>query len=522
MASPPNPTTPSLISTAERHEGEAAASRIVGRNMFALVVSQFVTTPVSLFVNAILARSLGASNFGAIYLATTVLTLLFIFVEWGGQGQIAAIIARDRPSAARVFGTGLVMRIGLGAAVLWLLPHFVTLMGYGPSVRTALLLCGFRFALASVGTLCSAVMRGFEKVDWHAGATIFGNLIDATLVVGTLLQGGGLRAALTAQVVAAAITLVLQFALVLRLKIGRAHVDVGALRVLVGGGFSFLVLDVVLKLQPYIDAGFLSKLSSAQALGWYSAANRITGVLVFPAFTLSLALYPTLARLWSDDRTTYNIMVRLGLRSVILLGLLAGTGAAVFSRLIVRLVYGVDAFGPAATDIAILSLYLPLVYASLVIGNALMAAGRQLRWAVGQSFCLLVSVALDPILIPWTQRTYGNGGAGVCISVAFAEIAMVGVGLGLLPTGALDKSLAKTLGRCVVAAAGAAAIGVFLEGIPVLAIPATVTVYASLLWVQREIDPNMLMLLRNLVLSKFARTQVSGDEPTTGTPSPEA
>src|ERR1700730_13050628 len=75
------------------------STTVVGANMRALIASQFATTPLSMVVNALLARSLGAGDFGAVYLATTVLTLLFLFEEWGGQSLVAAAVARDRRSA---------------------------------------------------------------------------------------------------------------------------------------------------------------------------------------------------------------------------------------------------------------------------------------------------------------------------------------------------------------------------------------------------------------------------------------
>ena len=52
-----------------------------------------------------------------------------------------------------------------------------------------------------------------------------------------------------------------------------------------------------------------------------------------------------------------------------------------------------------------------------------------------------MSVVLDPLLIPWAQRTFGNGGLGVTISIAAAEIAMVSSGLWLLPRGVVDRTL---------------------------------------------------------------------------------
>lgn len=473
----------------------AVASRLVGRNAAALVASQFITTPVSMVVNAMLARRLGASNFGAIYLATTVLTLAFLFVEWGGTTQVAAEIARDRSRAGRTFGTGLVLRLAFSIVALFVVPAFGRWMGYDESVQLALMLCGFRTALQSIGTLCSAVIRGFEKLQWHAMTTVLGSLIDAALVSAAVLSGGGLQGALLAQVIGASITTCVQLAFVLRLGIGRPSIEGTTAKTLLVGGFGFVVLEVVAKLQPYIDATFLSKLAQPEALGWYSAATRITGVLIFPATTLTFALYPTLARLWHSDRNTCNEVVRLALRIIMLIGILAGTGTALFARLIVSLIYGSALYAPAGDTLTVLAAYVLLVYTSIIIGTFLVACGRQWQWALAQSFCLVVSIALDPILIPWAEQNLGNGSVGVCLSVVLAEIAMVSFGLLLVPPGPLDKSLARTLRCCVIAALAMAAVGILLRAYPIIAIPATVCTYVSLLWLQNELDPDMLTLV---------------------------
>src|SRR5262245_25562316 len=322
-SSAPVPDTVASAAEPTAQQGTAQAGRLVGRNMFALVASQFVTTPVSMVVNAMLARSLGASNFGAIYLATTVLTVAFLFVEWGGYSQVAAAVARDRSTAPRILGTGLVLRALMAGALLMGIPWFGQWMHYPQPVQVALMLCGFRLAFVSISSLCSAVLRGFERIHWLAMATVSANLMDAVLVAATLLSGGGLREVLIAQATAAELAVALQLLFIGRLNVGRPRVDRGALQVLVGGGFSFLILDIILKLQPYIDATYMEKLAEPQALGWYSAATRIMGVVMFPALTLNTALYPTLARLWQDDRATCQVMVRLGLRTVTLLGVLA-------------------------------------------------------------------------------------------------------------------------------------------------------------------------------------------------------
>jgi O-antigen/teichoic acid export membrane protein len=493
-------------------DGKTAASRIFGRNLLALVASQFVTTPVSLVVNAMLARSLGADSFGAIYFAGTVLTLAFLLVDWGGQAQIAAEVARDPASAPRIFGTGLVFRLILSLGMLAGLRLFAAVMGSSAAVHTAIVLGSIRFAITTIGSLCNAVLRGFEKVHWHAAATVAGTLLDAILVIGTLLSGGGLRQALLAQIAAAALTLLLQFALVLRLGLGRPQISRVALHALVGGGFGFFVLKAVLSAQPYLDASFLSALAPAAALGWYSAAARVSGVLVFPALTMHLALYPTLARLWKDDRATFEAMVRLALRAVTIFGLLAATATVAFADTVVQTVYGKN-FAPAATDLALLSGYILFVYTNILIGTAVMAAGRQLRWAAVQTICLAASAGLNPFLIPWTQHAYGNGGIGVCIYIGLAEIVMTILGLRLLPGAVRHGAMPRTARRSAVAAVCMGLVAWLFRRAPWLAAPLSTAVYLGLIWIQREVDADLLMLVRDVVFRRAtpdARTVTPG------------
>jgi O-antigen/teichoic acid export membrane protein len=463
--------------------------------MLALVFSQLITTPISVVVNALLARKLGASDFGAIYFAITVVGVWYLFVEWGGHALVAAAIARDRRAAAQFLGSGMVLRVVFAGIVLIVIPPFSRWMGYGEVVRLALWLVAMKFALQSLGALCLAVVRGFEKVHWQAGAVVFANVVEATLVITALLQGGGLREALIAQVVAASIALAVQFGLVLRLDLGAWRPAWRTMGAMLAGGFSFLILDVVVRLQPFIDATFLSRLAPPEALGWYGAASRISGVLVFPALTLNLALYPTLARLWVADRPMYEKIVRLGLRTVAILGLLAATGTALFAPVVVGLVYGNEGYAPAAAILSVMSAFILLVYGSIVLGPSIAAAGRQWWWSAAQSLCLLVSVVLDPLLIPWAQRTYGNGGLGVAISIGVAEIAMVTCGLWILPRGVVNRAVGRTCLRCLIAAAAMAVVGVVSRGAPIIAIPAAVAIYVAILWLGREIDSDLLLLL---------------------------
>jgi len=472
------------------------AGGLVARNMLALVFSQFVTTPVSMVVNAVLARSLGAADFGVIYFANTSLLVAFLFVEWGSH-FLAGEVARNRSKAGELFSAAAVQRLAFSAVVLLLIPRASALLGYDTRVQTVLLLCAGRMAVGSIGSLCSAMFRGFEKFGWHARTVVLGNVLEATVLLPTLLLGGRLRAALIAQLAAAFVTAGIQVVLLLRLGIGRLQFKPRALLGLLHGGLGFLVLDLVLRLQPYIDASFLSRLARPEAMGWYSAASRIVGILLFPATTLSIAIYPTIARLWAEDQPSYASLVRLALRAVAIVGTFAATGAILFAGLAVDLLYGARRFGPAADNLRILGIYVVLVYGSIVLGIGIAAARRQVIYAVAQSFCLVVSLVLDPLLIPRFERAAGNGGLGVSASVTIAELAMVAAGFVIIPAGVIDRSLVGTVARALAAAVGMASVGFALRSIPFLALPLSVGTYVAILWALGGLDREILDLLRD-------------------------
>jgi len=405
-------------------------------------------------------------------------------------------VARNRSKAGELFGAAATQRMAFAAIVLLLIPHASALLGYDRRVEVVLLLCAGRMAIASIGSVCGAMFRGFEKLDWYARTTVFANLLEATVLVPTLLLGGRLRAALIAQLVAASVATAVQIALLLRLRIGRPQFNLRAIPALLRGGFGFLVLDLVLRLQPYIDVNFLARLARPEAMGWYSAANRIVGVLLFPATTLSFAIYPTISRLWTEDRAAYAALVRLALRALAAVGIFAATGTLLFASVPIGILYGAERFGPAAGNLRILAIYVVLVYASIVLGIAIAAANRQVVYALAQSFCLVVSLVLDPILIPRFERMAGNGGLGVCTSVAVAETAMVVAGLAILPRGVLDRSLAGTVARALGASVGMAAIAWPLRSWPFLAIPLSMAGYLGILWALGGIDRQIVDLFR--------------------------
>jgi O-antigen/teichoic acid export membrane protein len=473
------------------------------RNTLFLVLSQFVSAPLSMVINAVLARKLGAEDFGTIYLASTMAALGFLFVDWGQTATITQRVALRNLDVSELIGTSFALKSILVVATTIVLAGIAWALGYSRAVFLALGLTIVQQIFISLTATYTAVMRGIERLDWVSGLTVAGNLMMAALVIPAALLGGGLSGTLAAQAFAALFTLFVTSRLLAREKLPppRATREMG--RTLMKFGGSFVLFNIVLALQPYVDAVILSRLSSTEAVGWYAAARRFLGLLIFPATTVGFVLYPNMSRLWHEDKARFTNLLRMSLRLVITVGVCASMGTYLFAGFAINVLYSNAGFGPAIADLQVLAAFIFLLYFTLILGAGIAASGKQFPWAIAQIMCVVVSAIGDPFLVPYCERHYGNGGLGVCIAAVISEVFMLTAALVLMRK---EKLLAALASAALPALAGATGMWLVARGLrnfpAPLGMACCVMVYAVLVVALGGVDRAHLALIKDVVRSK--------------------
>jgi O-antigen/teichoic acid export membrane protein len=478
--------------------------RLILRNTLLLVGAQLIAAPLSIAVNAVAARALGPTDFGQLYLATTFCSLAFLFVEWGQPSALTGMVARDRSRAGELLGSGLTLRASLLPAVLLLLLAACWLAGYE---RGFLLTLGWVFLASAFGTVTGAsqdVMRGYERSDVAAGSIVAWQLLLTSVVVPTLLISGRLQSFLIAQAGCAAVGALVLLRLLPTMGVPRLSVSRRTGHALFSAGTSFLVFNLILALQPGVDALFLSKMASPEAIGWQAAARKLTGLLIFPASALTAALYPTLSRLYAEDRAAFRSTAAGALRSTPVIAVPIALGCALFPQIGIDL-FGQGAYGAAGANLRILAVFVLLLYLTMPLSTTLLAAGRQRAWAAAQFGCVVLSAVLDPLLIPWFQARAGNGGLGACIATVAGEVLMVAAGLYLLPPDIFNRSHWRSYASVAAAGVMMAMAALALSSLnPYAAAPLALLAYAACLWFTGGVDKGQLELLYSLARRKPA------------------
>jgi O-antigen/teichoic acid export membrane protein len=465
-----------------------AARAPVIRNAVLLVVAQALVAPITVLINAVAGRTLGPVAYGRMYLAVSFTTFAFLFVEWGQGISLAGKVAVHRERAGEFLGSALVWRISAALGISILLPLVCFLAGYD---RDFIVILGLSLTFAAFLTIsgaCQDVIRGFERTDFAAASYVGWQMIIAIATISTLLLGGGLRGLLIAQVLCAAGGVVFILRMLPRMRVPKLKVRAGTIRELFFSGQAFLVFNLVLALQPMIDAAMLSKFATAEAMGWHAAARKLIGILVYPAAALGIAAYPTLCRLYAQDLASFRKTATDSMHLMTIVVVPVALGCALFPEIGIG-IFSETAYGPAENNLRILSVFVLLVYFSVIMGASITSSGRQIPWTMVQFASVIVSAACDPPLIIWFQAHTGNGGLGVCVATVGSEVLMLAGGLYLLPKGILSRVMLRDFGKALLAGGVMALVGLSLTAFGVLtrAVLAVIA-YVACLWVSGALD----------------------------------
>jgi O-antigen/teichoic acid export membrane protein len=475
------------------------------KNTLYLSIAQAVTIPIAVVSNALIGRYLGSEEFGYLYLASTLCTFAVLPLEWGQQGSLPALVARDRPQTATYLGTSLVWRGVMGLLISGVLALICIALDYGAALRWTVALS---FAIAIINSFAGAfkdTIRGFERTDIPALSHVAQQVMGLLVTVPVLLLGGHLKALLVAYLPVAFLTVLYLHRALRGIGTGALRYERAALKQLFSLGTPFVFFWLAMALQPQVNAMFLSKLVPAEVIGWYGVSQRLIGLILFPASALIGALYPTLCRLYMEDKDAFVSTSRNALYGVSLLAIPAAVGTGLFPELGVA-IFGSEEFAGAEDHLRLMSVFVFLVYFSMPLGTSILAANKQKAWAAVQCVCIAIGVIGNPLLIPYFQERMKNGAMGTCLTVVIAEAIVVGCGIALAPRGLFDRGFFKSMFFSVVA--GAAMVGVALVTKPIsmfLAVPASLLAYGVVAWFSGAVQPATATQIKGFLGRKLAR-----------------
>lgn len=473
------------MSEAASHSSAPAAAAphgrgAVARNAFHLVLGQVAVTALSVVFSGALGRWLGAADFGLFYLVWSMTSFAYAFAEWGQGSYVVREVARNPERSSALLGASLASRAGGAAVVLAAASLVAWLLGYDHRTRQlAALLIAANLPMSLSQGYCN-LFRAHERMDYDAAVSVLAKLLTVGFTLPALALGGRLPAVIGALGLAGAGAMAASALVLRRLRLPPLEARWATVREVVAGGTPFVAMGLTIQLQPYLDAVVLSKLAAPSTVGWYGAAKNFMNALVMPASILASASYPRLSRA-SLDPAEFAREVRANLRPVLVMGAYGAVGTFLFAGLVVDLVYGRAKFEPSVVVLQVFAPGLLLFFMDMLLVSSLVAAGKAKPMAVAKLAAVVVSTALSAAMVPFFEARMGNGGVGVVLGFALAEVVMLAASIRMAPRGMLGAGLFLDLGRSILAAGGTLLLLRPVWGAsPVLLLPGCTLVFAGL------------------------------------------
>jgi len=259
-----------------------------------VAIGQIATQTGRFAVSVVLARLLAPSEFGLMAMAAVITTVASLFPTLGTAQAI--VQRRELPQGLlRSLATvGLVTGVTLSAILAVGAWSMANTLFAEPRVASIVAVLGIQFTIQSLSIVPENLMQREMQLNRLVAIDVANLVVSSSIAVGLALNGWGVWALVTANLVGALVrTVAILFASPWRLKFG---FDLNALRGVAGFSASVMASNLVNYAARFTDRIAIGRLLGVTSLGFYDYACRlywypmeaVTPVLLgvmFPAFS---------------------------------------------------------------------------------------------------------------------------------------------------------------------------------------------------------------------------------------------
>jgi O-antigen/teichoic acid export membrane protein len=449
------------------------------RNVVHLGLGQVATTVLTILLSASLARKLSQSDFGLLYLLTSIATFFYVVIDWGHGAYIIRESARHPHRSGDLLGSAIAVRtVG---AVLACAVAVATTWLFGYDLRTRLLAGALILAWLPqyLGLSFGWVFRSLERMDRDAVLNVVLKLATLIGSIACLALGGGLLGLLFAWSVAGCLTLAIGIVMYRRLRLPKISATMSTARELLRDGAPLFTMSLAIAVEPYFNANILYKMASPVVVGWYGAAWNIAGTLIAPVTILGATMYPRLSTA-AGDAVEFKRAFAISFRPLLLVGVLGTVGTYLFADVAVGLIYSLQKFGPAADILRAFAPVLLLIYVDLFLSTAILASGKAGRLAGVKVASVVLTTGLVFVLVPLCQARFANGGLGVIYAMTIGELLMLVASVVLVRETVDGRTVGDVCRSLIVGAVTILLFRILPALTPFLAIPLCLLVFGGL------------------------------------------
>ena len=352
--------------------------RTAGGNALSILTSDVMNRATSFVMYALVARHLGAQDFGQLSLAFSLFYLFQVFAIAGLKVLIIRQVAKDRSQTNVYFINSCLIVTTSSLTSFAALFALVRLMHYPPGTTLVALLLSIGLFPTAISAVCEGIFQAWEKMHFIPWVNIPVNLARIAGTILLLTRGRGLYSVILLllgsffSVAAAEAWIVLR-----QFPVRRAPIDLAFSFKTLRSAITFLGIDGTLAIEGSVNVLYLSKLATVSQVGFYSAATQVMVPLFLVYQSIAQSIFPLMCRNIEAGLQTLKRIVLQAVEILLMLALPAIAGISFLGEWILSVLYKNPAFLQAAPALRIVAWTLILQVFSNVLGQVLLATHRE-------------------------------------------------------------------------------------------------------------------------------------------------
>ncbi len=412
---------------------KSAMRTVLARNITVMLAAQVVLWGSSFALLYFLPRFLGSDDFGRLFLALSIKSMLGLLIDFGGNYLIPKEVARSERTGAGILNSYIVLRIVLWVFSIGLIMLISNWMDYSEHIHILILVLAVGKLWEGGSTAIGAYFQGIERMEYPSYGSMAERLFVAVFAIAALLFGAdsiGVAVIMTLGGLLNFVVLMIYARPFVQIRVEFDFKVFG----LLGSGLSYFLFSLFSVIYYRIDAVMISALTTETVTGWYGGAFRFFDMVMVLPLLFKTAIFPVFSKLWDNEEGALETTIGESIRLMIILGLPTSILIYMLASPIIGFFMGLEEFGQAVVILKIFAVSIPIIYVDIILGSALLgAANKQHSWAVVGFMAILINVSANFLLIPYAQDLWGNGGIGAAVATFVTELFVMSIAFVLLP-----------------------------------------------------------------------------------------
>ncbi|MBI3046035.1 MAG: flippase [Candidatus Harrisonbacteria bacterium] len=388
----------------------------IAKNTFWLFFGQIFGRLIRVAIVVYAARILGPASWGAFSYAMSFAAFMSIFSDVGVNAIVTKESSRNPELANHYFSTALGIKLLLLTAGMILVIFGAPFITKIEEAKILLPIIALVILFDSLRNFGFAISRAKEKMELEGLNEIITNFFISSLGFLALQTSKSSYALTIGYAIAVAIGFgLIAFQLRHYFRNFFSYFDWTLIKPILKTAWPFALASSLGAIMINTDTLILGWLKTAEAVGWYSAAQRPVQLLYVLPTLFAVSLFPNLSRLAKNDPKRFKAVFLGSLKIALAAALPITVVGIIFGQEIINLLFGLE-YQNAVLPFQILMATILIIFPSAIVTNASLAADQQKNFIIFSLLGAFGNVILDIILIP----KYGL--AGCAAATVFTQI----------------------------------------------------------------------------------------------------